>query len=127
MRIYKNKMFFKWAKSEGLHDKALVNAANEITREQVDANLGGNLVKKRIARKGQGKSGGYRTIVVFQKARRIFFVYGFGKNQRDNISEPEEKALKKLAQYLLNATETHLEKMTTNGDLFEVIDEENKK
>ena len=60
-------MFFKWAKSEGLSNPTLIRAAKEINQGLIDANLGGRLVKKRIARKGQGKSNGFRTIVVFQK------------------------------------------------------------
>ncbi len=120
MRIFKNKMFFKWAKSEGLTDSTLMKAAKEINEGLIDAGLGGSLVKKRIARKGQGKSGGFRTIVVFQKAHRTIFIYGFPKNQRDNINEQEEKALKKLAQNLLDAPEGELKEMIANGDLYEV-------
>jgi hypothetical protein len=120
MRIFKNKMIFKWAKSERLSDAALIKAVNEVELGQVEANLGGNLFKKRIARKGLGKSGGFRTIVVFQKGYRIFFVYGFKKNQRDNISVQEEKTLKKLAAVLLNMSDNRLEDMLINGDLYEV-------
>ncbi len=121
MRIFKNKMFFKWAKSEGLKDSILTKAAKEINQGLIDANLGGGLVKKRIARKGQGKSGGFRTIVVFQKEHRTIFIYGFPKNQRDNINEQEEKALKKLAQNLLDAPESELKEMIANGVLYEVM------
>lgn len=113
-------MFFKWAKSEGLKDSTLIQAAKEISQGLVDANLGGNLVKKRIARKGQGKRSGFRTIVVFQKEHRTIFIYGFPKNQRDNIDEQEEKVLKKLAQSLLDAPESELKKMIANGNLYEV-------
>jgi hypothetical protein len=118
MRIFKNKMFFKWARSEGLKDPILIKAAKEINQGLIDANLGGSLVKKRIARIGQGKSGGFRTIVVFQKEHRTIFIYGFPKNQRDNINEQEEKALKKLAQNLLDAPEDELKEMIANGDLY---------
>lgn len=120
MRILKNKMFFKWAKSEGLTDSILLKAAKEIDQGLVDASLGGNLVKKRIARKGQGKRGGFRTIVVFQKEHRTIFIYGFPKNQRDNVNEQEEKGLKKLAEKLLDAPESKLKNMIANGDLYEV-------
>lgn len=113
-------MFFKWAKSESLTDSALLKAAKEIDQGLIDASLGGNLVKKRVARKGQGKSGGFRTIVVFQKEHRTIFVYGFLKNQRDNISEQEERALKKLARGLLDAPDGELKEMIANGDLYEV-------
>lgn len=108
------------ARSEGLNDSALIKAAKEINQGLIDANLGGSLVKKRISRKGHGKRGGFRTIVVFQKEQRIIFIYGFPKNQRDNISEREEKALKKLAENLLNAPEGELKEMIANGDLYEV-------
>lgn len=121
MRILKNKMFFKWAKSEGLEDSSLIKAAKEISQGLIDANLGGSLVKKRIAKKGQGKSSGFRTIVVFQKEHRTIFIYGFLKNQRDNINEQEERILKKLAQNLLDAPESKLKEMITNGDLYEVM------
>ena len=120
MRVFKNKMFFKWAKSEGLTNPILMKAAKEINQGLIDANLGGNLVKKRIARKGQGKSSGFRTIVVFQKEHRTIFIYGFPKNQRDNINEQEEKALKKLAQNLLDVPESELNEMIIKGDLYEV-------
>ena len=120
MKVFKNKMFLKWAKSEGLKDTILTEVAEEMNQGLIDANLGGGLVKKRIARKGRGKSGGFRTIVVFQKEHRIIFIYGFPKNQRDNINEKEEKALKKLAQNLLDASENELKEMIIHGDLYEV-------
>lgn len=120
MRIFKNKMFFKWAKSEGLTDLILLKAAKEIDQGLIDATLGGNLVKKRVARKAEGKRGGFRTIVVFQKRHRTIFVYGFSKSQRDNVSKQEEKALKKLSQSLLYASDSELENMIVNGDLYEV-------
>jgi hypothetical protein len=120
VQVFKNRMFFKWAKSEGLTDSTLLKAAKEIDRGLIDASLGGNLIKKRVARKGHGKSSGFRTIVVFQKGHRIIFIYGFPKNQRDNINEQEEKALKKLAQNLLEAPEGELKDMIANSDLYEV-------
>jgi hypothetical protein len=123
MRIFKNKMFFKWAKSEGLKDSSLIKAAREINQGLIDASLGGSLVKKRIARKGLGKRSGFRTIVVFQKEHRAIFIYGFSKNQHDNINEQEEKALKKLAQSLLDAPESELKEMIVNGGLYEVYHE----
>jgi hypothetical protein len=120
MRIFKNKIFFKWAQSERLLDSALLKAAKEIDQGLIDANLGGNLVKKRIARKGQGKRSGFRTMVAFQKAHRTIFVYGFPKSQRDNINELEERALKKLAQDLLDASDNELKEMIANSELYEV-------
>lgn len=123
MQIFKNKMFFKWAKSEGLTDEMLIKAAKEIAQGLIDANLGDNLIKKRLAREGQGKKGGFRTIVGFQKEHRTIFIYGFAKNQRNNINEQEEKALKKLAQLLLNVSNSELKEIIIKGDLYEVSHE----
>jgi hypothetical protein len=95
-------------------------SAKEIDQGLIDANLGGNLIKKRVARKGEGKRSGFRTIVVFQKGHRTVFVYGFQKNQRDNINEQEEKALKKLAHGLLDTPDSELKDMIANGNLYEV-------
>ena len=123
MRLYKNRMFFKWAKSAGLTDAMLRDAANEIDAGLIEANLGRGLFKKRIARNGQGKRGGFRTIALFQKGHRTFFLYGFAKNQRDNLSKQDEAALKKLARNLLDTPDSKLKDMIINGDLYEVTHE----
>jgi hypothetical protein len=127
MRVFKNKMFHKWAKSEGLSDKALLKAVKEIEKGLIDADLGSGLIKKRLARKGQGKSSGFRTMVAFKKYFRTFFIYGFQKNQRDNINEQEKRALKKLAHELLDMPDSKLNEIIINGDLYEVHHEKNKK
>jgi len=85
-----------------------------------DADLGGGLLKKRIARPGQGKSGGFRTIVVTNKGNRWVFVFGFAKNDRSNIDKDELEALKKLADELLALTPEALEQAKQAGKLREV-------
>ncbi len=120
MKVLKNISFKKWAKSEGITDDDLNKAATEIRAGLVDGALGGDVFKKRIARKGQGKRGGFRTIVAFQKERRTVFLYGYAKKQRANISEKEEQDLKKLAKFLLDAPESKLTAMIKNGTLYEV-------
>ena len=85
-----------------------------------EADLGGGLLKKRIARRGQGKSGGYRTLVATNKANRWFFVFGFPKNERSSIDKDEEDALKKLAAYLLSLTTQALGSAQRAGELMEV-------
>ena len=80
MPIYKTRWFARWARKEGLGDKPLCQAVEEMRAGLVEADLGGNLFKKRIARPGRGKSGGFRTIVVTNFQSRWFFVYGFAKN-----------------------------------------------
>ena len=85
-----------------------------------EADLGGGLLKKRIARPGQGKRGGFRTLVATNKGNRWIFVYGFPKNERSNIDKDEEEALKKLAAHLLSLTTQALGKAQRAGELIEV-------
>lgn len=80
MRIFKYQVFRQWAKSESLDDNSLKNAVIEIEKGMFAINLGGGLYKKRIARKGRGKSGGYRTILAYKHHKRTIFMYGFAKN-----------------------------------------------
>lgn len=101
MVVYKTLWFNRWARKQGLKDAALCEAVQEMTNGLFDAELGGNLLKKRIARPGQGKHGGFRTLVATNKGSLWFFVYGFAKNERSNIDNDEEAALKKLAAILL--------------------------
>ena len=85
-----------------------------------DADLGGGLFKKRIARPGQGKSGGFRTLVATNRGTRWVFVFGFPKNERSNIDKDEEEALKKLAAHLLSLTTQAIGKAQRAGELMEV-------
>ena len=96
MKIYKHRIFAKWAKAEKIDSLTLKKAISEIEQGLFDANLGGNLYKKRIARKGQGKSGGYRSIVAFKKDDKAVFIIGFAKSERENLTDKELEALKKL-------------------------------
>ena len=120
MRILKNKAFNKWAAKEGLSDHALRVAVDEIARGLIDADLGGHVVKKRVAVGGRGKSGGARTLLAYKVNDKAFFVYGFAKNARANISIDELKALKHLAKELLNYSDKGLTEAIEYGELIEV-------
>ncbi len=124
MNIYKNKVFDKWAAKEGIGDEALVKAVEEIESGLVDANLGGNVVKKRVAVGERGKSGGVRTLLAYQVGNKAFFVYGFAKNVRANIKDDELKALKLYAKTLLGYSDKELTKAFQDGALIEVEDNE---
>jgi len=123
MRVFKSKWFQKWAAKEGLDDDALRAAIEEMENGLIDAELGGHVVKKRVALPGRGKRGGTRTLVVYQQANKAFFVYGFAKNERANISDKELKALKLLATQLLGYTNPALVKAIEAGELIEVIND----
>ncbi|WP_129779985.1 type II toxin-antitoxin system RelE/ParE family toxin [Peristeroidobacter soli] len=120
MSIYKVRWFTRWARKQGLSDAALCEAVKEMGKGSYEADLGGNLLKKRIARPGQGKRGGFRTIVATNCAGRWFFVYGFAKNERSNIDCEEEAALKRLAKTLLTMASAALSKAKLAGEVTEV-------
>jgi hypothetical protein len=120
MRIFKNKMFNRWAANEGLGDDALIAAVNEILQDLIDADLGGHVLKKRVALAGRGKRSGVRTLLAYKAGNRAFFVYGFAKNALENISARELKALKHFAKILLDLGERELTQAIMDGALIEV-------
>lgn len=124
MRVFKAKGF-KPGK-DGPGDADLRAAITEIEAGLVDAELGGALVKKRIARQGQGKSRGYRTIVAVRSGEKAFFLYCFAKNQRGNITGPELAALKRLATELMSYSPAELDKALETGALVEIDEQENR-
>ena len=120
MAVYKTKWFERWANKQGLSDSSLCAAVNEMSSGLFDADLGAGLYKKRIARPGQGKSGGFRTLVATKKAKRWIFVFGFPKNERSNIDKDEENALKALAIHLLSLSEAAIDDAQNAGELIGV-------
>ena len=120
MKIIKPKKFSKWAERSKIDDDSLVEAAKEIRTNIYEANYGGGVVKKRIANMGRGKSSSARTIVAFKKGNHCYFVYGFEKNEKDNITLNEEKALKLVAKALLSYTDIELNHYIKEGSLIEV-------
>jgi hypothetical protein len=121
MRVFKTKPFARFADHERIDDEALCDAVHRAESGAVDADLGGGVIKQRIARKGQGKSGGFRSIVLFRKGDRAFFVYGFAKSGRDNIRTDELKAFRKLADTMLKLDDRALGAVMANGTITEVI------
>jgi hypothetical protein len=120
MHAYKTRVFARWMRREGLADRDLRDALAEMQNGLVDARLGGGLVKKRIARAGQGKSGGYRVLVASNFGERWVFMFGFAKNERDNIDDDELKLMKRLAATVLSLNENDLRKALTDGELLEI-------
>ena len=118
--IYKTRNFARWARKTGLTDSLLETAVLEIYRGLLGADLGGGIVKKRIALPGRGKRGSTRTLLATNRDDRWFFVFGFGKNERENISELELATLKKLAKDLLGLSDTQIAVAVGEGSLVEV-------
>lgn len=124
MRIFKTKAFGRFASKAGIGDAELCDAVRDAERGLTAANLGGGVIKQRIARLGQGKSGGYRTLIVFKSGVRAFFVYGFAKNEKGNIRSDELAALKKLAAELLAYDDATTAQVIGSGGLQEVMCDE---
>ena len=120
MRIFRNKPFTRFARRARITDAELCEAISNIERGLIDADLGGGMIKQRIARNGGGKSGGFRALILLRMGERAFFVHGFAKNDRDNIRDDELVALKKLAGELLNYDDAALAKAIAAGVLTEV-------
>lgn len=121
MRIFKNKPFARFAKKARLSDTALCEAISNAERGLIDADLGGGVVKQRIARPGSGKSSGFRTIILFRAGTRAFFVHGYAKNELDNIRDDELAAFKLLAAQMLAYDDAALAKAIAAGILMEVM------
>jgi hypothetical protein len=117
MQAFKTRSFAKWANGEGIDDDALASAVVEMEKGLIDARLGGQVVKKRVALPDRGKRGGARTLVAFRQEDKAFFIYGFAKNERANVSDNELKALKLLAKALLNYPAATLTKAVDAGEL----------
>lgn len=101
MQVFKTRAFARWAGREGLDDDLLAFAVAEMEAGLIDARLGGSVCKKRIAPEGRGKRGSTRTIVAYLQGEKAFFVYGFAKSERSNITPNELQTLKLLAKKLL--------------------------
>ena len=120
MQAFKTKGFAKWASGEGLGDDALASAVVEMEQGLIDARLGGQVVKKRVALPRRGKRGGTRTVVAFKQGEKAFFIFGFAKNERANVSGLELKALKFLAKELLNYSAAVLANAMQAVELIEI-------
>ena len=124
MRIFKTKWFVRFARREGIDDDAIREAVKRAEQGLIDADLGGGVIKQRIARPHEGKSGGFRSIVLFRAGERAFFVYGFPKSERENIRKDELEAFRELAGVMLGYDDTALAKTVKGGALQEVKDDE---
>ena len=120
MRIFKISWFARFASKEGITDNELKETVRLLEAGQADANLGGNVYKMRVARSGEGKSGGYRVIVLFKSGDRTFYMYGFAKSDRGNIGQNELAKLKRQANSLFSMSDAQITAALKEGILSEI-------
>jgi hypothetical protein len=123
MKVFKTRWFARFARQEKIADGGLREAIERAERGLIDADLGGGLIKQRVARQGQGRSGGYRAIVAYRAASKAFFLHGFAKSGQDNIAEDDLITLRKFGRRLLAADVETLNEMLEDGSLKEVDDD----
>jgi hypothetical protein len=114
----KTKWFNKWAKKNSISDSILLKTLDLISKNLSVANLGKGLYKVRTQRIGQGKSSGFRTLVVYKEMEKAIFVYGFSKTEKDNLDKDELSYFKKLAKDLLLISEDEYKRQEKLGNFF---------
>ena len=120
MKKLTTKWFQKWAKKSKLRDQDLLDTIENLVDGLSTANLGGNLFKIRVKRENSGKSSGFRTIIVYKENEKAIFLYGFGKNEQDNISKTELSYFKKLGNDFLALDEKKIKQLIEQKSLFEI-------
>jgi hypothetical protein len=120
LRVLATKWFSRFARKERIVDRQLCEAVRRAEQGSLDGDLGGNLIKQRVARAGGGRSGGFRRLIAYQTRRRSVFLYGFAKSDRDNIDDKELADLRKLAKRFLSLTEGEIETALHESELKEL-------
>jgi hypothetical protein len=127
MRVYKTKWLARFARRVQISDLQLAAAVARIEQGLIDADLGGGIIKQRVARTGQGRSAGYRLLIAYRIGNRAVFLYGFAKHERDNIDPDELLTLRDIGQAWLAADADGIDRALADGLLQEVIyDDENR-
>jgi len=120
LRVFVTHTFRRFQRKEQMRDAQLAQAIADAERGLIDADLGGGLIKQRVARAGQGKRSGFRTLIAYQAGDRAVFLFGFAKRERDNISEAQLADLKALASDMLSRSDDIIDEAIADGLIQEV-------
>lgn len=120
MRVFINAWFGRFARKEKISPQVLWDAVIRAEKGLVDADLGGGVIKQRIARSGESKSKGYRSIVLYRQGDKAFFVYGFSKSDLGNIRDDEQEQFKKAAKLILALSDEQIRQLIEKGQFEEV-------
>ena len=126
MRVFKTKWLMRYARRERITDRSLREAIERAGHGTIDADLGGGIIKQRVARSGQGRSGGYRILIAYRAGTRAVFLYAFAKNERENIDPDELLTLREIGATWLAADARRIAQALEEGILQEVTDDEQK-
>jgi len=124
VRVFKTKWFTRYARQERIEDSSLCDAVTRAERGLVDADLGSGIIKQRVPRTGQGRSGGYRVLLVYRSGNMAVFLYGFAKNERDNVADDDLRTLREIGAAWLRAKDNALEQAVEKGILKEIVYED---
>jgi hypothetical protein len=120
MRVFVVRSFRRWQRKERIGDDALCDAVARAENGIIDADLGGGLIKQRVARPGQGRSGGFRTLIGYHEKQRAVFLFGFAKNVRGNIDAAELDTWQAIGRDLLATQTAGIDDMIAKGALTEL-------
>ncbi len=124
MRILMTRWFRRFARKERVTDAALRDAVMRAERGQIDADLGGGVIKQRVARPGRGRSGGYRMILLYRAGTRAIFAFGFAKSRKDDLEPDELEAYRELAKAYLALADGGIDRHVADGILAEIANDE---
>jgi hypothetical protein len=126
LRIFKTRWFTRFARGERITDDGLSEEIARAEQGLIDADLGGGVIKQRVARPGRGRSSGYRLLIAYRAKQRAVFLYGFAKRERENIDPDELVTLREIAAQWLAADAKRIVQALNEGVLQEVTDDEKK-
>ena len=126
MRVFKTKWLARFARRQRIEDRSLIEAIARASRGLIDADLGGGIIKQRVARFGQGRSGGHRMLIAYRAGDRAVFLYGFAKNERENIDPDELLTLREIGAAWLAAAPHQIDRALAEETLEEVTDGDEK-
>lgn len=122
MEVFKTREFKRFARREGIADAQLLEAVERLESGLIDADLGEGLYKQRVAKPGQGRSRGYRTILACRVGERCVFMYGFAKSGKANLNATEIAAYRRLTAAYLAATDDQIRELVEDGELEEIVE-----
>jgi hypothetical protein len=126
VRVFKTKWFTHYARRERIEDSSLCDAVARAERGLVGADLGSGIIKQRVSRTGRGRSGGYRVLLAYRSGNIAVFLYGFAKNERDNITDNDLNTLREIGAAWLKAKGKAVEQAVEKGILKEIVYEDQK-